>query len=170
LKFQIECGGGTYTLDVRCNGGGSRCEYSLSAAENCAGVASVAEIQAGQQYSVLDQDRSFTVYLAPRGGELEVWVNDTRYLLALSDARDRSGKSRRASASGPLQVSSQMPGKVVKILVVLGAAVKAGQGLVVVEAMKMQNELKAPREGTVARIDAVEGATVVANQALVVIE
>jgi biotin carboxyl carrier protein len=170
LKFHVEVAGGIYTLDVRYNGTSSFCDYSLTAAEKHSGAASVAEVQVGL-YSVLDRARSLTVYVAPHNGEeLEVWVNHDRHLLALSDARDRSGKSRRSSVDGPLQVSSQMPGKIVKILVAAGTPVKAGQGLVVVEAMKMQNELKAPRDGRVARIDTVEGATVAANQALIVIE
>jgi biotin carboxyl carrier protein len=169
LKFNIEVAGEIYTIEVQQNGASSACDYVVTAAESRSGAASVAEIRAGQ-YSVLDRARSLTVYIAAHGGELEVWVDDARYLLALSDARDRSRKSRRSSVDGPLQISSLMPGKVVKILAAAGTQVKAGQGLVVIEAMKMQNELKAPRDGTVGRIDAVEGATVAANQPLIVIE
>ena len=63
-----------------------------------------------------------------------------------------------------------MPGKVVRILVAEGDIVEAGQGLAVVEAMKMQNEMKAPRAGVVKSIKAREGATVSAGEALMVIE
>jgi biotin carboxyl carrier protein len=63
-----------------------------------------------------------------------------------------------------------MPGKVVRVLVAPGDSVTAGQGLVVVEAMKMQNELKSPIDGIVARLDAAEGASVNANQLLVLVE
>jgi biotin carboxyl carrier protein len=63
-----------------------------------------------------------------------------------------------------------MPGKVVRVLVAAGDTVSAGQGLVVVEAMKMQNELKSPIDGIVARLDAAEGASVNANQLLVLVE
>jgi biotin carboxyl carrier protein len=67
-------------------------------------------------------------------------------------------------------VRAQMPGKVIKVLVVSGATVEAGQGLVVVEAMKMQNEMKAPKSGRVARMHAREGATVTAGEPLAVVE
>ena len=63
-----------------------------------------------------------------------------------------------------------MPGKVIRVLVARNDHVSAGQGLVVVEAMKMQNELKAPRDGRVTTITAVEGATVGAGVTLVVLE
>jgi biotin carboxyl carrier protein len=63
-----------------------------------------------------------------------------------------------------------MPGKVIKLLAEKGAAVQAGQGLIVVEAMKMQNEMRSPRDGVVAKINVAEGATVVAGQALIVVE
>jgi biotin carboxyl carrier protein len=62
-----------------------------------------------------------------------------------------------------------MPGRVLRILVPAGSPVKAQQGILVVEAMKMQNELKSPKEGTVARILVAEGDTVTAGQALATI-
>ena len=63
-----------------------------------------------------------------------------------------------------------MPGKVVRVLVAQGEQVEADQGMVVVEAMKMQNELKAGRSGRVTMLAAEEGATVAAGQVLAVIE
>ena len=63
-----------------------------------------------------------------------------------------------------------MPGKVVRVLVKPGETVEAGQGLLVVEAMKMQNEMRAPRAGRIVSLPAVEGATVAAGEVLVVIE
>ena len=63
-----------------------------------------------------------------------------------------------------------MPGKVVRVLVAAGDAVEAGQGLLVVEAMKMQNEMKSPRDGIIAKILVAEGATVAAGETLVVIQ
>jgi biotin carboxyl carrier protein len=63
-----------------------------------------------------------------------------------------------------------MPGKVIKLLAEKGTAVQAGQGLIVVEAMKMQNEMHSPKDGVVARIHVAEGATVAAGQTLIVVE
>jgi biotin carboxyl carrier protein len=63
-----------------------------------------------------------------------------------------------------------MPGKVVKVLVKVGDEVKEGQGLVVVEAMKMENELKSPKAGKVVELPAKEGTAVEINAKLVVVE
>jgi biotin carboxyl carrier protein len=67
-------------------------------------------------------------------------------------------------------VLAPMPGKVVRVLVEEGQEVEAGAGLVVVEAMKMQNELKSPKKGTVAELRARPGATVNAGDVLAVVE
>jgi len=63
-----------------------------------------------------------------------------------------------------------MPGRIARVLVTIGDAVVARQGLIVVEAMKMENELRAPRAGTVTEVRAVEGALVDANAVLIVID
>ena len=63
-----------------------------------------------------------------------------------------------------------MPGKVVRVLVETGATVQTGDGIIVVEAMKMQNEMKSPKDGTIKEIRFAEGATVNAGDVLVVIE
>lgn len=73
-------------------------------------------------------------------------------------------------ASGPSKLVSPMPGKIVKILVAAGDAVEASQGLVVMEAMKMENELKASRAGTVREIRVAEGQAVETGALLVVVD
>jgi biotin carboxyl carrier protein len=73
-------------------------------------------------------------------------------------------------ADGPIRITAPMPGKVVRVLVKPGAALQARQGVVVVEAMKMENELRAPRAGTVRDVLAREGALVEAGALLVTIE
>jgi biotin carboxyl carrier protein len=77
--------------------------------------------------------------------------------------------ARAAAASGPVTVKSPMPGRVVKVLVKAGARVSGGQPVVVVEAMKMENELRAPRAGAVLDVRCAEGAAVEAGQDLVTI-
>jgi biotin carboxyl carrier protein len=79
-------------------------------------------------------------------------------------------QAQRAQAAGPALVKSPMPGRVVKILVRAGERVAAGHAVVVVEAMKMENELRAPRAGVVREIRCAEGAAVEAGQDLVVVE
>jgi biotin carboxyl carrier protein len=84
--------------------------------------------------------------------------------------RLRSGQSSAAHHSGAAEIVSPMPGKIVRVLVAAGANVVAGDGVIVVEAMKMQNEMKAPKAGVVVSINAEEGATVNAGDVLAVIE
>ena len=82
--------------------------------------------------------------------------------LKLVDAREQALLSALAGPrpSGPTDVRAPMPGKVVKVLCQVGQRVAAGQGLLIIEAMKMENELRAPGEGVVDKLGAVEGQTV----------
>jgi biotin carboxyl carrier protein len=73
-------------------------------------------------------------------------------------------------AKGPVSVVAPMPGRVARVLVKVGDAVEVRQGLVVVEAMKMENELRSPRAGTVVDVRAREGARVEAQTVLVVVD
>lgn len=84
--------------------------------------------------------------------------------------RERASQGRAASAhSGPLEVHAIIPGKVVAVSVAAGDAVTAGQQLLVVEAMKMQNELRAPRDGTISRVGVAPGVNIEVGDLLVVI-
>ena len=82
----------------------------------------------------------------------------------------RTGVEGGDLSSGPAQIKTAMPGKVVKILVGAGADINKGEGVIVVEAMKMQNELKAPRTGVVSTIKVNEGDAVAAGDVLATIE
>jgi biotin carboxyl carrier protein len=95
-----------------------------------------------------------------------VTVNGFRYEIEVRDPRRWSRQSRGGSHAGAQDIKAPMPGKVVRVLVAVGDAVEAGQGIVVVEAMKMQNEMKAPRAGKVIAIAAKAGATVTAGDVL----
>jgi biotin carboxyl carrier protein len=106
---------------------------------------------------------------ANSAGELSVRV-DAIAIPVTVDGRRRWGKrDDGATAGGPQRISAPMPGKVVRVLVKPGDAVRARQPLVVVEAMKMENELRAPRDGTVSDVSAREGASVDAGALLVVL-
>lgn len=167
MKFRVEVNGETYALDLAANGGD--CAYALTGLSSVTGSASVVEVMPGV-FSVLLGARSFTVHVASNGEGLEVWTGIERRSISLADTRDRAPKSKRASADGPVEVRSQMPGKVIRLLVAPGDRVEADQGVIVVEAMKMQNEMKSPKAGTVTKIHTREGATVVAGEALIAIE
>ena len=107
----------------------------------------------------------------PATGLFEVTLGGHTYDATVIDPkRLRSGETAAAQGVGTAQIISPMPGKVVRVLVDAGAQVEAGQGVVVVEAMKMQNEMKAPKTGTVVSMHAEVGATVSAGDVLAVIE
>jgi biotin carboxyl carrier protein len=123
--------------------------------------------------SLIVDTASFHVEFEDVGdGKINVLVKDQTFALDVLDERRQRMRAAggRFSVEGPQVVAAPMPGKVVKILVKAGEAVKEGQGLVVVEAMKMENELKSPKDGTVNEIAAVEGSAVEGGAKLVVVE
>ena len=100
-----------------------------------------------------------------------VWVRSARFKTEVRDPR--SLRSRRAAAGageGPQKLIAPMPGKVVRVIAKEGEAIEAGKGLLVVEAMKMQNEIKSPKKGTVQKILVGEGAPVNAGDVLAIVE
>ncbi len=105
----------------------------------------------------------------------EVLVDGFRFLVEaederLAELRERASKGRASGGqAGPLQVKAIIPGKVVAVSVAAGDAVTAGQQLLVVEAMKMQNELRAPRDGTIERVGVAVGVNIEIGDLLVVI-
>ena len=115
-------------------------------------------------YSLLMNGRSFQAYVSkPPGdapglaGPYVVVVGLRRYLVELRDPRQWRRRGSSIETEGPLEIVAPMPGKIVKVLVAEGDEVQRGQGLLVIEAMKMQNELRAPRAGRVERVYLAEG-------------
>jgi biotin carboxyl carrier protein len=131
--------------------------------------ASVVEVEAGI-YSVLLGGRSFEARIEKSGEAWAVTVGGRRYVVEVSDPRRLKRRRDAVYGEGRQRVVSPMPGKVVRVLVAQGDEVEAGEALLVVEAMKMQNELKAPRAGRVALLTAQAGAAVAAGEVLAVIE
>ena len=104
-------------------------------------------------------------------GELHMIIGSARYAVDVQDPR--SLRTRRAVAGaevGPQKLKAQMPGKIVRVLVNEHDEVKAGQSILVMEAMKMQNEMKSPKDGKVQKILTAEGSTVNAGDVLAIIE
>ncbi len=126
-------------------------------------------------YSLLVDGAAYLVEIDGRSPDLTVHVRDQSIAISLLDARRKllaqtAARAGAAGADGPQVVRSPMPGKVVKILVKAGDAIRAGAGVVVVEAMKMENELRAPRDGTVKKILVAEGQAVESGEELAQIE
>ncbi len=115
----------------------------------------------------------YECYVAPKNaaGLNRVRQGTKTFDLKLSDPkRLRGAQALGAAAEGTAQIVSQMPGKVVRIIAEVGQEVKTGDGIIVVEAMKMQNEMKAPKSGTIVELHAEVGATVAAGDVLVIVE
>ncbi len=114
---------------------------------------------------------SYDVGFAPDAatGLLSVRVGVTEVRLVVNGRHRRRGAAAHAGA-GPQRIVAPMPGKIVRVGVQTGEAVRARQTVVVVEAMKMENELRAARDGVVTELHAREGASVDAGALLVVIQ
>jgi biotin carboxyl carrier protein len=102
--------------------------------------------------------------------DLHLWVGSTRFAAEVRDPRSLRGRAQAADDRGPKKIVAPMPGKVVRLLVREGDEVELGAGVAVVEAMKMQNEIKSPKKGTVQKIMATEGAAVNAGDVLAIVE
>ena len=118
--------------------------------------------------SLIVDGSSFAALLERRAEGYTVHLREDTFEVALAEGA-RAGTPARA-VSGPLRVTAPMPGRLVRVLVEPGQQVAAGQGLVVMEAMKMENELRAARAGRVAEVHARERQAVEAGALLVVLD
>lgn len=114
----------------------------------------------------------FEVFISPgTQGRSHVRVGDNEFDITVHDPkRLRGSASGHEHGEGLAEIKTAMPGKVVRVLVEPGTEVKKGDGVIVVEAMKMQNEMKSPKDGVVREIRSSEGSTVNAGDVLAVIE
>ena len=120
-------------------------------------------------YSILLDGHSYDVQVERAPQKLIVMLRGHRFEVEVHDPRRWSRQSAGRRGEDTQTVAAAMPGKVLRILVAPGDAVEAGQGIVVVEAMKMQNEMKAARAGRVISVTVQEGATVTAGEVLATI-
>ena len=105
-----------------------------------------------------------------KDGDWNLWVGRTRFAAEVRDPRSLRSRSRAADDQGPKKLTAQMPGKVVRVLLREGDEVEAGAGVLVVEAMKMQNEIKSPKKGKIQKMLATEGVAVNAGDVLAIVE
>jgi biotin carboxyl carrier protein len=102
--------------------------------------------------------------------EMHVWVGSARFAAEVNDPRSLRGRVRAVDDHGPRKLTAPMPGKIVRVMVNQGDEIEAGAGVMVVEAMKMQNEIKSPKKGTIQKILVTEGAAVNAGDVLAIVE
>jgi biotin carboxyl carrier protein len=123
---------------------------------------------AANTFSVLIEGESWEVRVAASAnGALVLHTGIAEFIAEVEDPRAWRGRRHGAlEAEGRQQITAPMPGKVVRLLVKTGDSVEIGQGLLVVEAMKMQNEIRSPKSGKVEKILVKEGQAVNAGEVL----
>ena len=168
MQYEVEIGARRLQVVVTRSGDG----FAVSVDGHTRQV-DAARIDAHTLSLVVDRVWSNEVSIAtnPATGQLDVHVGATPIAVTLNGRRRWGRKDEGGGAgSGPQRLAAPMPGKVVRLLVRAGDRVAAKQPVVVVEAMKMENELRASREGTVAEIHVREGMSVDAGALLLVIQ
>lgn len=174
MTFEIEAGGARRRVDVRRTPRG----WTVII-DDVEVAADVAPVGAGSSLLIRPGGdpaapaRSYEIAIDEREDSLTVHIDGVAVPVTVADRRrlwSRGGRDQGAVGSGPRSIVAPMPGRIVKVLVAKGEQVSARQGLVVVEAMKMENELRSPRAGIVAEVRVSEGMSVDANAILVVIE
>jgi biotin carboxyl carrier protein len=161
VKVEVVVNGRAAKLEVDAN----KLLYKPEGAEALEREFSIEPLAPGS-YSVLIGGRSYHVVAA--GGMIR--VNRRAFQVEVFDPREMRGRKNAAAGEGRQKIAAMMPGKVVRVLVEQGDTVEAGHGLVVVEAMKMQNEMKSPKAGRVIEVKTRPEATVAAGEVLMVIE
>ncbi len=158
--------------DILINGKTLRVEISEDCvAVNGESVAIDSQMISANELSLIVDGRAYRCLLDRTPADEAVVILGKRYPFSVEDPRAlKSRRARGAGAGGPLEIKSNMPGRVLRIIATEGDEVSQGQGLLVVEAMKMQNEMKTPRAGRVRCIAVEEGDTVNAGQLLAVVE
>ncbi|MGH9476212.1 MAG: acetyl-CoA carboxylase biotin carboxyl carrier protein subunit [Terriglobales bacterium] len=164
MTYEVEIAGQSRKLEItpgnpgwriRCNGAGLE--------------ADIARPNPGT-LSVLIAGRSFSFDWA-RGADGAIWLSGSGRTAAAAVRDPRQALARhRFEHSGRARLTAPMAGKVVRVLVSAGAAVEAGQGLLVLEAMKMQNEVRSPKSGTLTSLAVAAGETVATGQVLAEVE
>jgi biotin carboxyl carrier protein len=166
VKYEVLLAGKTRVVELSRSNDAWR--ISLDGSELDASVVEVAP----NTFSVLLNGESHQIRIAPRtDGTLTLHTGLAEYHAEVNDPRLWRGRKHGAiAAEGRQQVTAPMPGKVVRVLVSEGDVVQVGQGLLVVEAMKMQNEIRSPKNGRVEKLLAQENQPVNAGDVLAWVE
>ena len=160
--YEIELGGHSRVLEVK------RTESGWSLRLDGREMAVDAERIDGDTLSLVRDGESFAVRRVPGRG---MWVRGRYYEVSVRDRRSWRGRERRSKGGeGAENLTATMPGKVVRLLAREGENVLPNQGIVVVEAMKMQNEIRSPKAGVLKRVLATPGMTVNAGEVLAIVE
>jgi biotin carboxyl carrier protein len=164
MIYEIQIDGKNYRLEL--NRVEGRWESRLDGRE----VAIDAVLARRDVLSIIVDGKAYEVKRERTPTDMHLWVGPLRYAVQLRDPRSLRSRAGADDGKGPRKLIAPMPGKVVRVLLREDSQVEAGEGVVVVEAMKMQNEIKSPKKGVVRKIVASEGAAVNAGDVLAVVE
>jgi biotin carboxyl carrier protein len=162
MIFEASAGGQTFRLEVRAQDGG----YSV---EIDGRKTRVQVSETGPFLSLFIDGQTHEAGISRRGLAFDVALPEELIEVELKDVTRAVAQGVIRAAAGPARVTAPMPGKVTRVLVTRGQAVAAGAGLLVIEAMKMENELRAPRSGEVLELPAREGQAVESGALLAVV-
>jgi biotin carboxyl carrier protein len=164
MKLTIEIGGQTHEAEFTREGATAQLAFGEQIHQ-----AAISQPEAGF-YTVLLNDRVFRcAFDVLPNGQVEIVVNGVRYPVTVRDKKQRQTNAGGAAAGGKAVLAAPMPGKVVRVMCAVGDEVETNQGLLVVEAMKMQNEVQSPKAGKVVELKVVEGQTVNAGETMIVV-
>ncbi len=167
MKFYVEVDGRTFELDFSDEAG-----QLVVQVEGKALALDLRQVSQPSLYSLLIDNRSYDVLAESRGDEYDVLIGSEMFHLTVQDEWTRrlaNIQRKNLIETGEVAVKSPMPGSVVAVEVEVGQDVKKGQGLVILSAMKMENEIKAPRAGMVRSVEVQAGQTVEQGRTLVVL-
>lgn len=170
MTFEVEVNGRVRTVSVEKNAAEGRPRFRVRLDGVAHDVESIAT-DIGLSILYLDTGRSLDAAITERtGGEMSVHLPHVSVDAVVDARRYRRGGGGPVAATGDVRVVAPMPGRIVRVLVKPGDRVEARQGLVVVEAMKMENEIAAARAGVVKEVAVSAGQSVESGRLLVVIE
>lgn len=168
MKYYVDVEGRTFELDFQEEGEQLRVQIGEQSL-----VLDLRQVTQPSLYSLLIDNRSYEIFVEAHGDEFDVLIGSEMFHLKVQDewTRRLANIQRKTEVqSGDLAIKAPMPGAVVAVEVAPGEEVKRGQGLVILSAMKMENEIKAPRAGRVKSVEVQPGQTVEQGRTLVVIE
>ncbi len=119
--------------------------------------------------SLITNGKTYEIRRDQLGNQTRIWIENVPYPVELSDPRSLASRSRNRGTTGTSRLFASMPGKVLRVLAGENEQVEAGQSLIVVEAMKMQNEIKSPAKGIVRQLVA-QGTYVNSGDLLAIVE
>jgi biotin carboxyl carrier protein len=165
MLYDVTIDGKKYRLELQQAEGGWQCRLDGH------DVAMDAVLARHDVLSILIEGKAYEIKRERTANDLHFWVGGARYAAELRDPRSlRSRQRALGDEHGPKKLVAPMAGKVVRVLLQENSEVEAGQGVLVVEAMKMQNEIKSPKKGILQKIVAAEGTAVNTGDVLAIVE